>query len=305
MQVVLFAACAAVFAGGISTTCGSMYLGNLKIGQSYSLKRLLGFPYNATYKGAWLVTMNIYVEKPFKSTSDGFDPIPDAGWVSLERSTFALDPFQVAETDIRIDIPNDEQFLGKKYAVMIIPQTSAAAYAGGGVALGTALECILRLEIAGKPPTPEEIRQLKKQQMGQIMQTSITPERIFITEAPIGRNVDLKTEYGESLRIVNSTDFDCSITMEQLPADVIGVFPQAGYKVPEKQEWLKFGKKKFNISKNQIIEIPMSLNLPKDKVGKGEKLYFTTKVLVRSKIRETNYIVKVYVETESLPPENK
>lgn len=288
-------------AGGLATTTGSMYLGNLKIGQTYSLKQLVGYGFNAQYRGVALVVVNISARRPRNTTSDGFEPIPDETWVDIDRRSFALDSYQTAETDIHVTIPNDEKYLGKKYCVLIVPETSAATVVGGGIALGTALECALRLDIAPKPATPEEIRLLKKQLLGQALQVNISPERVFLTEVPIGRNVDVKQEYGDDIKIVNMSDFECNVEIEQLPASKLGFFPPVGYKEPEKQEWLKLGKKKFKVGANQIGIIPLYVNLPKDKVKKNDKLLFTMRVLLSSKIRQVMYTPKVYIDVETEP----
>jgi hypothetical protein len=285
-----------LFAGGISTTCGMMYLGNLKIGQAYSLKQLLGYPFTVSYNGEAMATMNIYVETPSTTTKDGYDPLPSTSWISLERTGFALDPRQTAETDVTITIPDDEKYMGKKYMAYIVPQSGASNNAGGGIAIGTALQCALRLEIAAKPPTPEEIRLLKKQMLGQEMQVAVSPERIFLNAVPIGEKVDIKKEYGDSIKIINSSDFDCKVIITPLTAGKAGVLPPAGYIEAKNPDWLVIGKHKFSLKKNTIIEVPVYITLPSE-VKQGEKLFFSVSVNVVSKIRQSNYLVKFYVET--------
>lgn len=286
-----------LLAAGLSSPCASMYLGNLKIGQTYSLQKLLGYPFSVTYKGGSMVDLKIELLNETTTTADGYEPLPDFNWIKIEKTNFSLDPGQTAETDIFITIPDDEKYLGKKYMVNIYPQTSAPKGISSGFAFAAALLCGLKLDIAPKPPTPEEIRQLKKQALSGELGVFITPERIFLVEIPVGRKIDIKREYKESIKIINSTNEKVSVEVCSLPISKSGLFPPHGYEETENPEWLILKKNKFTIKPNAIEEINLFLNIPE---GKKNKHYlFVISCLVHSKYREIRHLVKIYVDTQN------
>jgi len=288
-----------LYPAGISSPCGSMYLGNLKIGQTYSLQKLLGYPFSVTYKGRYMVDLNIALVKPSTTTSDGYEPIPDLNWIKIQKTEFSLDPGQTAETDILITIPDDEKYLGKKYKVDILPCTSAPkipGVAGSGIVFSSALMCGLKLEIAGLPPTPEEIRLIKKQALSGELGVFVSPERIFLVEIPTGEKVDVKKKYNEVIKIINSTDEQVDVELESIEISKSGFGPPSGYIETENPNWLILKTKKFKLKPNTIKEIELFLNIPPDK--KDKKYYFVVSCLVRSKHREIRNSVKIYAETQ-------
>lgn len=291
---------AQVHAAGLSTTCGAIELENLKIGQSYSLRSVLGYPFNATYRGGSMAELDIKISVPSKNSPDGFEPLNDTSWIRIEKDKFALDPGQTAETDIYINIPNDQQYMGKRYYFRIVPQSSPAKGATGQVVFGTALWCTVKLTIAAKPPTAEEIRQLKKQLLGQIMNFSITPERIFVNEIELGKKYDLKKDFDEIIKIVNTSDISATALVSSIPIEVNGFFPPNGYTEPGNPNWLIVKKKKLTLKENSINEIPLELSLPPKTAVMGDKYYFIVAIDVQSKIRTSRYLTKVYVDTKPL-----
>jgi hypothetical protein len=250
-----------IFAGGLSTPCGTMILGNLKIGQEYSLKQLLGYPYNVSYRGSFPVDLKIDVVKPSTTTPDGFEPVPDINWITLQRSEFALDPGQTAETDIFIKIPNDESLLGRKFRVIISPYTSPPKgdnRAGIVVALG--LSCNLYLSIAPKPPTEEEIRQQKKRILSNYVNFSVSPERIFLYDLYPDKVYNLTKEFLEVIKVINATQQDVSVSFEKIKPSEIGIFLPEDTKEITDLTLLKCVPKKFVLKKDSIKSVELILS---------------------------------------------
>ncbi|MCS7228388.1 MAG: hypothetical protein NZ839_05440, partial [Endomicrobia bacterium] len=172
-----------------------MYLSNLKIGQEYSLKQILGFPFQVRYQGIYPVDLKIELEKPSSSTPDGYEPIPDLSWIQIERQEFSLDPGETAETDILIRIPNDESLLGKKFNVNIMPRTGPPKGGGGGIVFAVGITCRLSLAIAPKPPTIEEIREQQRKRFSGYVDISVTPNRIFIYDIEPNKVYNLTKQF--------------------------------------------------------------------------------------------------------------
>lgn len=282
-------------ASGISTSCGSIWLQNLKIGQQYSLRQLLGFPFNVSYRGTAMVDLQVKAVMFDRVDPYGCDYLPDLAWVKVEKERFSLDPGQTAETDVLITIPNDEKYMGKKYVFYMNPVSGPPADAKGGFVFGTGLMCPIRLEIAAKPPTPEEIRQLRKQLLGQVMTVSLTPERIFVDDTVPGKSYNLKKDYDETLKIVNTSDIEVQVTLENMKSQLAGMAPPGGYVEPDDVKWVKLGKTKLKLQPNSITEVPLTLVVPSS-AKPGGKYFLLVCAHVKSAIRLSNYYMKVYVD---------
>lgn len=294
-------AVAVASAAGLSSPNASMYLGNLKIGQTYSLRQLLGYPFKATYKGRSMVNLTIGVEHPRQVSSDGFEPIPALDWIAIERGEFALDPGQTAETDILIKIPDDPAHLGKKYLVIITPRSGVPRETGAGIAFSTALNCQLRLDVAALPPTPEEIRQLRRMQHGQSAGVAVSPERIFVNEIEPGQKIDVKKIFGDVIKIVNSSDFNVDAFIESADPAKFGLFAPSGYETAPDHKWLVPAKRRIKIQKNRIAEAPVTINIPSGSEHAGKHYYFAVAVTVKSPIREVNHLVRFFVDMKKRP----
>jgi len=309
---------AKLYSGGLSTPCGVMTLGNLKIGQEYSLKQLLGYPYNVTYRGKYPVDLNIDVVKPSTTTAEGFAPIPDINWIKLQKQEFSLDPGQTAETDIFITIPNDESLLGKKYRVIISPYTTAPkGDTRGGFVFSLALSCHLQLSIAPKPPSEEEIRQQKKRILSNYVNFSVSPERIFLYDLKPNKIYNLTKEFNEVIKIINATQQDVRVSFEQIKASEIGIFLPENTIEIEDLSLLKCIPKKFNLKKDSIKSVNLTLStkglesknssiednksvseqVSKDDSDSLAKKYFTlVRINFSNKYTDINYYVKFYIE---------
>jgi len=54
---------------------------------------------------------------------DGYEAIPDAGWITLEKDSFIVEPGGEAETDVIISVPNNKEYLGRRFHVFIWSHT--------------------------------------------------------------------------------------------------------------------------------------------------------------------------------------
>ncbi|MFQ3675316.1 MAG: hypothetical protein SNJ64_02080 [Endomicrobiia bacterium] len=308
-----------IYSGGLSSPCGIMTLGNLKIGQEYSLKQLLGYPYNVTYKGRYPVDLKIELSKPSTTNYEGYEPIPDTSWIQLQKQDFSLDPGQTAETDIFIKIPDDESLLGKKYRVIITPYTGPPkGDPRGGLVFAVSLSCHLQFSIAPKPPTEEEIRQQRKRVLSNYVNFSVSPERIFLYDLKPNKTYNLTKEFGEVIKIINATPQDVKVSFEQIKASSIGIFLPEDTTEIEDLTLLRCVPKKFTLKKDSIKSVNLLLstkgleNKKSVETVEGEsgleegnsgqvsslpKKYFTAvKVNFSNKYTEINNYVKFYIE---------
>ncbi len=286
-----------IFCGGLSSPCAAMYLSNLKIGQEYSLKQLLGYPFNVTYKGRYPVDLRIDLQKPSTTTPDGYEPIPDLNWVKLQKQEFSLDPGETAETDIIVTIPNDESLLGKKFRVLINPVTSAPkGDTRAWLAFAVGLSCELYLAIAPKPPTIQEIREQQKRRLSGYLDISVSPNRIFIYDIEPNKTYNLTKQFNEVIKIINATSQKVNVELESIPPASRGIFLTEGQVELPNPSLLTVKPKKGKLNPDTVKSFELLLN-SKGLVA-GSKYLGVIKVHLFNERLEVNHYVKVYIETK-------
>ncbi|MCX5713240.1 MAG: hypothetical protein NT033_00160 [Candidatus Omnitrophica bacterium] len=62
-----------------------------------------------------------------EEVQQGYEPLPDIKWITLENSSFTVEPNDEAETDVIINIPYDRQYIGRKFHVFILSCTTGAS----------------------------------------------------------------------------------------------------------------------------------------------------------------------------------
>ena len=129
-------------AAGLSTGFSEVKIENLEIGRSYSTKETAGLPLVVVNTGDEPVDLKVELLSPQESElREGFEPIPDLSWISLEKEDFNnIKPNEAATSDVVISIPDDEQYIGKKYQVFIWSHTT-------GRKIGVGLKSKLLLSI--------------------------------------------------------------------------------------------------------------------------------------------------------------
>ena len=118
MSVLLLAAAALslsaapVLASGLRTPFGEVIVRNLKIGQTYSMHKLLNLPIRVVNTGEEMVDLRIETVHS-TALNPGYEEIPSLDWVRVESGTFTVRPNREAVSDLIITIPNDPALLGR------------------------------------------------------------------------------------------------------------------------------------------------------------------------------------------------
>lgn len=121
-----------VYGRGLSTTFGEVKLENLKIGEEYSMEEAAEFPLVVLNTSDGIIELKVEVLYPKEGElKEGFEPIPDISWISLEEDYFILNPNEEARTDVVVNIPDDEEYIGRKYQVYLWSHTVGRAVGVG------------------------------------------------------------------------------------------------------------------------------------------------------------------------------
>lgn len=132
MLLPLLLPCGELRAAGLRTHFVRVRLENLKIGKSYSLRKERNLPLsitNASRSRAYL-KIEALSPQPHEMIS-GFEPIPALSWIGFEHDLLTLEPESTGQTDIIISVPDNTQYLGKRYQVMIFSRTISGMFGAG------------------------------------------------------------------------------------------------------------------------------------------------------------------------------
>ena len=125
--------CSNLWAKGLSTGFSEVTMEELEIGRDYSTKEVAGLPLVVVNTGEEPIDLKVELLMPDASElKEGYEPIPDLGWVSLGQTEFsAIQPKEAAETDVLISIPSNDVYRGRKYQVYIWSHTTGTAIGVG------------------------------------------------------------------------------------------------------------------------------------------------------------------------------
>lgn len=119
-------------ADGLRTGFGKVILENIPIGTTYSMRRDSKFPLVIKNESDKKINLKIEVVIPNPGEiQEGYEAIPDSGWIRLEKNQFSVEPNDSAETDIMISIPYNKGYIGRKFHVFIFSYTT-----GGSLGIG-------------------------------------------------------------------------------------------------------------------------------------------------------------------------
>lgn len=89
------------------------------------MRRDSKFPLRIKNESDRTVNLKIEVLIPGEGeVQQGYEPVPETGWISLEKNQFAVGPNDEVETDVLIDVPYDSKYAGRKFHVFIMSYTT-------------------------------------------------------------------------------------------------------------------------------------------------------------------------------------
>ena len=105
--------------GGIKFNYTRIFVENLPIGNTISMKKIAKLPLRITNKFSEPMLVVFSLEKPVNDLIPGFEAIPDTGWVTTEYKSITVPALAEIESDVIIRLPDDAKLLGKKFQVNI------------------------------------------------------------------------------------------------------------------------------------------------------------------------------------------
>jgi hypothetical protein len=253
----LLAPFSAARAGGLRTTFGEVVVRKLKIGQTYSLYKLVNLPLRVVNTDSESADLQIEeVPVTAKELVQGYAPLPSLDWLRVENSTFTVAPNHEAVTDLIVSIPNDTSLLGRRF------QADIWSHTVGARAMLVGLKSRLLIQIDSTPPTDEELK--KKYVIANLANLDFTvlPVNGSVSDAPLGRDMDLRKEKKISIKLINPNDPPLNFRVRSIPVWESVIQPPPGYVQADNPNWLKPDLDVVKVEGNSIAETSLTLNIP-------------------------------------------
>ena len=283
---------------GLRTPFGEVIVRNLKIGQTYSLYKLVNLPLRLVNTGDSPLDLRIdTIQTPSSEVKVGYDAIPSTGWVRVDRSSMTIGPNREGTTDVIISIPNDASLLGRRFQADIWSRT-----VGGRGTYGVGLQSRLLLQIDSTPPTEEELRKKYVDERVADLDFTVLPMDGAVGAVPLGRKVDLRRERKMSIKLINPNDRPLNFRVRSIPVWESLITPSDGFEAAYNPQWLTPDGGVVKVGGNSIAETSLTLNIPDEPRNRGKKFLFVVSFDVLEQKIPTHVYYRLMVTTAAPEP---
>ena len=276
---------------GLSTNWGEVFLRNVSIGQTYSTRQLLNFPYKLTNTGGMELDIQVDIEQSIEGgLKDGYEVLPSTSWIHLAQDYFTIAPKEDALTDVVISVPDDPKYLGKKYQFEIYAHNATSI---GLVGLGLSSRILLEIAPVRQGVSLEEMSQIRAN-----LNFSIIPAGIDASAIKLGQNYNLEKLTGKTFKIINPNDESYSYRITSISPKQLGTTPPKDYEVCPDASFLRIDKPEMKIQGNGIEKIKIFLKIPDKEEYKNKKYVFVVYTEVLNQDIPVGKYSFLYVTTE-------
>jgi len=277
---------------GLRTPFGEVIIRNIKIGQTYSMYKLVNMPLRLVNTGDAAVDLKINtILTPPAELKTGYDAIPSTAWVRVEQSSMSLAPNREGATDVIISIPNDQSLLGRRFQADIWSRT-----VGGRGTYGVGLQSRLLLQIDSTPPTEEELKKKFVDERVANLDFTILPINASVGDVPLGRKLGLR-ERKISIKLINPNDRALNFRVRSIPVWESLITPPDGYESAYNPQWLKPDADVVKVDANSIAETSLSLEIPDEERTRGKMFLFVVSFDVLEQKIPTHVYYRLFVTT--------
>lgn len=282
-------------ATGLRTPFGEVIVRNIKIGQTYSLYKLLNLPMRVVNTSHEQVDLTINVVRVGAGEMrPGYDPIGSLDWVRLERSSFTVGPNREAVSDVIISLPNDPALLGRRYEADIFTRTVSQR---GMYDVG--LQSKLLIHVDSTPPSEDELKKKYVDEHLANLDFTVMPVNAEVADVPLGRVVDLRKERKLSIKLINPNDRALDFRVRSIPSWESMIQAPPGFADPRDPKWLAPDQDVVKVAGNSIGETSVRLDIPDDERNRGKDLFFIVSFEVLEQKIPTHVYYRLMVHTAS------
>jgi hypothetical protein len=276
-------------AGGLRTQLGEVVVENLQIGQSYNLKDLVNLSLRVTNTSDYGVGLRMDLLVPGEAElKHEAEPIPDLAWISLSADSFNLEGGQEAISDIVISIPDEEQYLGKRYQFMIWSHTVPGSEGGMFLATGLKSRIIfttdtIRADLSAGSAVPSGNAAF-----------AVLPAELHLYQVPVGTRYDVHMNTGTALLIKNPTDDELTLKLYSKTVGGSLASLEPGWEDTPDAGYLTFDENEVRIPPRAVRAVNPYLHVPGEAGLQGKKLMFLIHVCDETRQVITGVYVRVF-----------
>lgn len=286
-------------AAGLRTKFGEVVVKNIKIGQVYSLNKLVNLPLRVVNTGDAEVELLIdVVPTNPENLHPGYEVAPSTDWVKIENARFDVAPSKEAVTDVLIQLPNDPSLLGRRFQASIWSRTRSSR---GMFAVG--LMSRLLIHVDSTPPSEEELKKKFVDETIGNLDFTIQPSQADVGTVELGKPVELKKlEKPASIKLINTNERALNFRVRSIPLYETLLEPVPGWETAYDPKWLVPEKDVVKVAASSIGGVGLKLNIPDEERNRGRKFIFVVSVEVLEQKIPTRAYYRLFVTTPAPSP---
>jgi hypothetical protein len=276
-----------VHAGGVAVQFADVVLSKLEPGGVYNLLALRGLTFTVLNNYEETRDFQVLATVPLPGQLDkGYEPIPDPSWVKIVPDTFRLAHREDIRCAIIISIPEDEQYRGRHFQVMLLTTVKPDPFAKG-VSLVSRVEYRLRFSVGIE--APKTIEERKKKERFLTLNFRLEPESLYIRDVEPGREIKLGENGIPALKVVNLGPEKVILRIKSVPCEQrFGIVTD--YERTPNPDFLKCTKDAIKVKSNRIMNLPLVMKIPDEPEYRGKKYAF----IIVAELRDTEVPLEIY-----------
>lgn len=279
----------ASYGARLLTRLAKVHIQNLDVGADYSSKELGNFTVDVFNDSELNFDVVMEVMAPNKAELEqGYEAIPDVSWIKLEQDKFNVTPQHWISAPVSISIPDNKEYLGKKYQAYILSRTLSPE---GQIGLGIGLKSKVMITINDTVP---EAGQEKRTISGDIHFLT-EPEMVHFKDVRIARQYTLADSLEKRIRIKNQSDGKLTYKVESIDAkeSLLPVDRLKDYEAGIDPNDIVVDTPEFELNPGEEKDIAFTLQLPKKKEYRQKNLMYILNVTQGN----VGKYIRVYVST--------
>ncbi len=268
----------------IGTRYGTIVLEDVSPGRVYNLTEMRDMPYLVINRGSRKGNVKISVIPP-QNPRDGYEPIPDPGWLNVRPSEFELDAGERMPASLILSVPDDEKYAGRHYHALLRVENVGSGFFGAAV--------VNNFYFSVGTPGPETVKEAKAKEVLSDLNYDVNPESLYL-DIPSGERVDILKELDKSLQIINRGRQDVKLAVESVENEP-GFPSREGYSFTPSIDYLWAEPDTVDIPSYQIRDINLYAEIPDE--YKGQKMMFIIAVYPEE-MEFARLYSRVYVNVE-------
>lgn len=254
---------------GLSTTFAEALIEGVPIGTRFVLDAR---PVDITNKGDYPARVRCSVEVPDPSQMRaGYEPIPEAAWVSFDTKVHDIEPGGTAKTNVVLFVPDDPSLAGRKFQVMLVLKADP----GEGSIMAVGLTPRLLFTVRDKDSEKKKVKVFLNPQV----KARVTPYEVVGKEGEIVFRCEAMTAenpWDEVMTYEVIPDNGAITRISVMPHEI--VLPDAG--------WIETSPRIVVLQRYTKAEIAVTARLPLDAVHFGKQYATALRSVVKRKGHE-------------------